>query len=238
MALHRRVVRGGENSRVIGARVIVRVVKPDLAARLRKEYEAEGLVEGEMFDDPLEQFGQWFEGVLESELDEPNTFVLATADSEGRPSARAVLMKELSDDGVVFYTDLESRKSAEIKSNPYAAATFVWTALHRQARFEGEVRPVSEEVADAYFSGRPRGAQIAAHASNQSREVESREVLVARFEKLDAAFDDIVPRPDTWGGWRLVPETVEFWQGRPNRFHDRIRYRRDESGWSRVRLAP
>ena len=223
---------------LVGFKGIVREVKPDLAARLRKEYEAEGLADDEMSDDPIQQFGVWFEGVLESELDEPNTFVLATADNLGRPSARAVLMKELSEDGVVFYTDLGSRKSAEMKSNPYAAATFVWTALHRQVRFEGGVRPVSEKMADAYFAGRPRGAQIAAYASDQSQKVESREVLMARFEELDASFDATVPRPDTWGGWRLVPETVEFWQGRPNRFHDRNRYRRDDSGWSRVRLAP
>ena len=213
-------------------------MKSDLAARLRKEYEAEGLVEGEMSGDPILQFGEWFEGVLKSELDEPNTFVLATADNRGRPSARAVLMKELSRDGIVFYTNLESRKSEEIRSNPHAAATFVWTPLHRQVRFEGEVRRVSGEVADTYFAGRPRGAQIAAHASNQSQEVASRGLLVDRYEELEASFEDIVPRPESWGGWRLIPDSVEFWQGRPNRFHDRIRYRRNGSDWSKARLAP
>ncbi|HZD24016.1 MAG TPA: pyridoxamine 5'-phosphate oxidase, partial [Acidimicrobiia bacterium] len=154
------------------------------------------------------------------------------------PSARAVLMKDLSPDGIVFYTGLESRKSRAMRSSGLAAATFVWTVLHRQVRFEGTVREVSPEVSDAYFATRPRGAQVAAHASQQSEVVASREVLDRRFSELDFRFGDAIPRPDDWGGWRLRPNSVEFWQGRPNRFHDRIRYRREADGWIKERLAP
>ncbi len=191
-----------------------------------------------MAGDPFTQFRHWFKGVVDAELDEPSTFVVATADTKGRPSARAVLMKEFSDEGIVFYTNLESRKSNELKLNPAAAATFVWIPLHRQVRFEGKVLEVGGSEADAYFSTRPRGAQVAAHASKQSAVVRSRQELLDRFSALDAEFADEISRPSSWGGWRLVPETVEFWQGRPNRFHDRILYRRDDDNWKIERLAP
>lgn len=209
------------------------------AARLRKEYEAEGLVEGDMSDDPVTEFGVWLKGVVAADLREPNAFVLATADLQGRPSARAVLMKGLSEDGLVFYTNLHSRKSRELRENPWAAGTFVWVPLHRQVRFEGMVEQVDSEVADAYFAQRPRGAQIGAHASDQSRVVESRAVLESQFEEMAVSFGEgEIPRPETWGGWRLIPETVEFWQGQPNRFHDRIRYTIKDGTWSKERLAP
>jgi len=149
------------------------------------------------------------------------------------------LMKGFDDRGLVFYTGLDSQKSVEIKANPRAAATFVWTPLHRQVRFEGSVTAVESELADAYFSTRPRGAQIAAHASRQSTTIASREELDQRYDALDAEFGDgVVPRPETWGGWRLAAATVEFWQGQPNRFHDRIRYSKVGSDWVKQRLAP
>jgi pyridoxamine 5'-phosphate oxidase len=212
---------------------------PQVAARLRREYESEGLHESHMAPDPITEFDTWFSGVLEAEIDEPNAFVIATVGPDGRPSARAVLMKEFSDRGIAFYTGLSSRKSLDLMASPHAAATFVWVPLHRQVRFEGVVEGIDGESADEYFATRPRGAQIAAHASVQSRVVASRDELEQRFEELSAEFGDgPIPRPSWWGGWRLRPDTVEFWQGRPNRFHDRIVYRRDGGSWSMERLAP
>lgn len=211
----------------------------DEAARLRREYEAEGLVESDMADDPFTEFRSWLEGVVAADLPEPNTFVLATADAAGRPSARAVLMKGFGEEGITFYTNLHSRKSTEISSNPRAAAAFVWVPLHRQVRFEGTVELVGDGEADEYFAKRPRGAQIGAHASDQSQVVGSRRDLEQRFESLAMEFgDNPIPRPADWGGWRLVPERVEFWQGQVNRFHDRVRYRRDGGRWVKERLAP
>ncbi len=211
----------------------------DLAAQLRREYETAGLIEHDMAADPISQFGVWFDGVIAAGISEPNAFVLATAAPDGRPSARAVLMKKLDDEGLVFYTNLASRKSEDLRANPRAAATFVWTSLHRQVRFEGTAELVTDEDADHYFEERPRGAQLAAHASMQSTVVASREELDQRFQEMDTHFNGVkIPRPRAWGGWRLHPVLVEFWQGQPNRFHDRIRYSRDGSGWSIERLAP
>lgn len=213
-------------------------VNEEEAARLRSEYEAEGLAGEDMSDDPFTEFEVWLSGVIAAELAEPNTFVLATADAGARPSARAVLMKGFSEEGIVFYTNLNSRKSHDLKSNPNAAATFVWVPLHRQVRFEGHVEQVEGSVADAYFATRPRGAQIAAHSSDQSTVV-SRDELEDEFARKSAEFgEEEVPRPSHWGGWRLRPTSVEFWQGRPNRFHDRIRYRKEDGVWLKERLAP
>lgn len=191
-----------------------------------------------MSRDPFTEFEGWFAGALDVDLHEPSAFVLATATPDGAPSARAVLMKDFSVEGLVFYTSMSSRKSRELRANLRAAATFVWTPLHRQVRFEGSVAEVSAAKADDYFATRPRGAQIAAHASPQSEVVEGRDVLEARFEQLSAEFDEEVPRPEHWSGWRLAPSVVEFWQGRPNRFHDRIRYSLDGETWLKERLAP
>ncbi len=207
-------------------------------ARRRQEYESAGLDPGEMSDDPFSEFEQWFAGAVAVELYEPSAFVLSTATLDAIPSGRAVLMKDFSDEGLVFYTNMASRKSLEIRDNPVAAATFVWAPLHRQVRFEGEVVPVTETVADAYFATRPRGAQLAAHASRQSQVVADRAELEQRFERLDEEYEDEVPRPRHWGGWRLRPTVVEFWQGRPNRFHDRVRYQLIDDSWLKERLAP
>ncbi len=191
-----------------------------------------------MPDDPIEQFRSWFEAAVAAGVDEPNAFVLATVDNDGSPSARAVLMKEYDDSGIVFYTGLESRKSLAMRSNGRAAATFVWIPLHRQVRFEGSASEVPADRADEYFATRPRGAQIAAHASLQST-ITTRESLDAQFEELGIEFEDEeVPRPQHWGGWLLKPFSVEFWQGQPNRFHDRVRYRIEDGHWVKERLAP
>jgi pyridoxamine 5'-phosphate oxidase len=197
-----------------------------------------GLVEDEMSSDPFIQFESWFAGVLDAGIEEPNAFVLATATRDGVPSARAVLMKGFDEDGLVFYTNLRSRKSVEIDANPQVAATFVWIPLHRQVRFEGTVSQVEPAQADEYFASRPRGAQVAAHASMQSSTIGSREELDEAFSDLDAGFGERVPRPEWWGGWRLAPHSVEFWQGQPNRFHDRVRYKQSEGEWEMERLAP
>lgn len=210
----------------------------NVAARLRREYEDAGLTKSEMASDPISEFEGWFADVMTTQIEEPNAFVLATVDGDGTPSARAVLMKDLSQDGIVFYTGMNSRKSQAMRSNRRAAATFVWTVLHRQVRFEGTVEEVEADVADAYFATRPRGAQIAAHASRQSEVVTGREILDRRFAELDQDLGEVIPRPDHWGGWRLRPDVVEFWQGRQNRFHDRIRYRRDGEEWVKERLSP
>lgn len=210
----------------------------DETAGLRQEYETAGIDAADMATDPFTEFEAWYAGVVYAGLPEPNAFVLATADPEGTPSARALLMKEFSTNGLVFYTGMSSRKSNELAANPKAAATFVWVPLHRQVRFEGTVARVDHAKADAYFATRPRGAQIAAHASTQSEIVAGRGVLDERFRELETTFGDEVPRPDTWGGWCLSPDAVEFWQGRVNRFHDRIRYRKQDTGWVKERLAP
>lgn len=206
--------------------------------RLRREYEVEGLSESAMFDDPMDQFREWFEGVVASGLEEPNAFILATVDEDGAPSARAVLMKELEHNGIVFYTGLESRKSKALRASGRAAATFVWIPLHRQVRFEGKVAEVPSETADAYFATRPRGAQIAAHASFQSS-VTTRAELDSRFDEFEEKYvAGDIPRPAHWGGWVLEPDYVEFWQGQPNRFHDRVAYRLGDRAWVKERLAP
>jgi pyridoxamine 5'-phosphate oxidase len=191
-----------------------------------------------MAPDPISEFQSWFDDVTRTESEEPNAFVLATVDEDGSPSARAVLMKDLSEDGITFYTGMDSRKSRALRARPSAAATFVWIPLHRQVRFEGLVHEVAADVADAYFATRPRGAQIAAHASRQSEVVTDREDLDLRYARLDSEFGVVVPRPDHWGGWLLSPTAVEFWQGRPNRLHDRVRYRPGAGGWTKERLSP
>lgn len=207
-------------------------------ARRRLEYESAGIDPAGMADSPFPEFESWFSGALDVELHEPGAFVLATVDPDGTPSARAVLLKDFSEEGLVFYTGLTSRKSRGMSVNPRAAATFVWSPLHRQVRFEGSVARVSDDEADAYYATRPRGAQIAAHASRQSDVVDNRTELDDRFAEVAAEYPGEIPRPEDWGGWRLSPTMVEFWQGRPNRFHDRVRYRWEVDRWVKERLAP
>jgi len=214
-------------------------VEPSDVAALRIEYESLGLSRADMSADPFDQFNEWFEGAVAAGINQPNAFVLATASPDGAPSARAVLMKDMSADGLVFYTNTTSRKGRELADNPRAAACFVWMDLHRQVRLEGPVESVDAVTADAYFRSRPVGSRLAAAASPQSTVVERRSLLDDRWAELAAAHPDgDVPRPDWWGGFRIVPDTFEFWQGRPNRFHDRIRYRRQDTAWILERLAP
>ncbi len=206
---------------------------------LRIEYEAQGLNQSDMAPDPVTEFLTWFDAANAAGVNQANAFVLATADEAGRPSARALLAKQIDRDGIVFYTNRSSRKASDLAENPWAAATFVWLDLHRQVRIEGPVTEVQGSIADAYFGSRPPGARLAAAASPQSSVVADRETLDRAFADLEKAYPDGgVPRPETWGGYRIGWEAVEFWQGRPNRFHDRVRYRVGDGEWVKERLAP
>jgi pyridoxamine 5'-phosphate oxidase len=197
------------------------------------------LLEGDAANDPLEQFGRWFAEAQETGLRVPEAMALATAGADGAPSVRMVLLKGADERGFTFFTGYGSRKAAELDANPHAALLFHWDPLHRQVRVEGAVERVLAEESDAYFASRPRSAQIAATASRQGRVLASRAELdaeVARLEREYAGRD--VPRPEHWGGYRLVPDSYEFWQHRDNRLHDRLRYRREDGRWTIERLSP
>jgi pyridoxamine 5'-phosphate oxidase len=212
----------------------------DHVARLRKEYTRAGLKEAVASSDPVAQFRRWFDEALAAGLHEPNAMTLASATPDGRPSARVVLLKGFDERGFVFYTNYEGRKGRELEDNPHCALVFYWGELERQVRVEGRASRVSEEESDGYFGSRPRGSRLGAWASEQSRPVESRDALEERLRGLKAEYEGReVPRPPFWGGYRVEPETIEFWQGRENRLHDRLVYRRSEGGgWRRERLQP
>ena len=208
-------------------------------ANLRNEYTRAGLSEGDVPPDPIAQFHAWFEDALAANLHEPNAMTLATSTPEGRPSARVVLLKGFDERGFVFYTNYEGRKAAELERNPHAALVFYWGELERQVRIEGGVVRVSEEESNAYYESRPRGSRLGAWASQQSRSVGGRGVLEARLRELERDYEGKdVPRPPFWGGYRVEPEAIEFWQGRENRLHDRIVYRWAGGGWGIERLQP
>lgn len=211
---------------------------PDLA-RMRAEYAREGLDEATAGDDPLTLLGRWLNEAIDAGVYEPNAMALATATPDGRPSVRIVLLKGLDERGLTFFTGYESRKGAEIDANPRAAAVMLWHPLQRQVRVEGAVTRIDEAESDAYFGSRPRGAQIGAVASPQSRVIAGREVLDERVAEVEQVFDghDVL-RPPIWGGYRVALESVEFWQGRHDRLHDRLQYVREGDGWRRNRLAP
>lgn len=205
---------------------------------LRKDYSKESLELESTLDDPLKQFSKWFEEALNSDLPEPNAMTVATADENGKPSCRVVLLKGL-DTGFVFYTNYESKKGKHLQENPQACINFFWPELERQVRIEGMVARVSTEESDEYFKSRPFKSRIGAHASPQSQKIERREVLQNVTKKLITSFGGLsVPRPEHWGGFRLTPEYMEFWQGRPSRLHDRISYEKTNNRWEKFRLAP
>jgi pyridoxamine 5'-phosphate oxidase len=206
----------------------------------------QSLNEGQVRSNPIEQFALWYEEAQRAHLPEPDAMTLATATRAGRPSARMVLLKGFDERGFVFYTNYQSGKGRVIEANPRAALILFWAELHRQIRIEGTVAHVSDAESDAYFRSRPKGSRIAALASNQSEVLENRDQLDARVAELtqkygagDGVGDDDVPRPAHWGGYRVVPETIEFWQGRRDRLHDRLLFmRRSDGAWSMTRLFP
>ncbi|HEX5850078.1 MAG TPA: pyridoxamine 5'-phosphate oxidase [Rubrobacter sp.] len=209
------------------------------AANLRREYTRSGLDEATMQPDPMVQFEAWFENVVEANLHEPNAMILATASDDGRPSARTVLLKGYDGRGFVFYTNYEGRKARDLEANPSCALLFYWGELERQVRVEGRASRLPSRESDAYFASRPRGSRLGAWASEQSRPVRDRSVLEERIKALEAEYQDReIPRPPFWGGYRVEPEAIEFWQGRENRLHDRIAYRREEGVWRLERLQP
>ena len=211
----------------------------DALARMRREYEERGLRKADLLPDPLEQFTRWFDEACRAPLLEPNAMTLATVDAAGQPAARTVLLKGIDRRGLAFYTNLESRKARELMVSAKAALLFWWPPHARQVRFEGTIEPVADAEVDAYFSTRPRGSQIGAWASAQSSVIADRAALEAAEQDIVARFaGGPVPRPPFWGGYRLLPERVEFWQGRSNRLHDRLRYTRQGEGWQVERLAP
>lgn len=206
-------------------------------ASVRREYRGQPLTEATAAADPLEQFTRWFEQARTVEAD-PTAMTLATTTADGRPSARMVLLKGFDARGFVFYTNYESRKAKEIEATHHAALLFYWPSLDRQVRVEGGIARVSGAESDAYFASRPLESRWSAHASPQSRAIESRESLDAAVARVRAEFGDAVPRPAGWGGFRVAPDAFEFWQGRENRLHDRLAYTRDAESWRRTRLAP
>jgi pyridoxamine 5'-phosphate oxidase len=216
------------------------VERPDLQA-MRRDYELGALREEDLAPTWLEQFERWLAEAMEGGEAEPNAVVVATAGADGRTGARTVLLKDVDERGFVFNTNDDSRKASELAENPRASLVFPWLDVRRQVVVDGTVERVTPTEADAYFATRPREARISAHASPQSEVVESRDALERRRDEVAARFPEgvDVPRPEHWGGLRVVPEGVEFWQGRANRLHDRLRYRLDESGmWVVERLAP
>ena len=210
-------------------------------ADLRQNYTLGDLTETNVESNPIQQFALWFEQAVAADLIEPNAMTLATATPDGKPTARIVLLKEFDQRGFVFYTNYQSLKGQQAIANPHAALVFFWDRLERQVRVEGKITKVSPEESDSYFSSRPLGSQIGAWTSDQSQVIPNREFLQSKQEEIAAKYRDQekIARPDHWGGFRVIPEVIEFWQGRPNRLHDRLAYRlQPDNSWIIERLSP
>lgn len=208
-------------------------------ATLRKEYRLHRLTEADVDRDPLKQFARWFDDAVAADEEEPNAMILATSTPDGRPSARVVLLKSVDAGGFVFFSNRESRKGSELTANPFAALVFFWPTLERQVRVEGTVHEVSRDESRSYFESRPRESRIGAWASDQSRVIDSREALEESYARRALEFGDgAIPLPGHWGGFRLMPDRMEFWQGRPNRLHDRIEFVLEGTAWAVRRLSP
>lgn len=207
-------------------------------SKLRKQYSKSSLSVSSVGKDPFKQFDKWMLEMLRSGFYEPNAMTLATANKQGKPSVRVVLLKGIDNNGFLFFTNYKSKKGKEIEQNPYGSLLFYWDKLERQVRIDGKIEKVTKEESEAYFKTRPYKSRLGAWASKQSTVIESRSVIVKEFLKYMVKFRNQVPLPDYWGGYRLVPESFEFWQGRPNRLHDRISYTKLKNGWKIERLSP
>jgi pyridoxamine 5'-phosphate oxidase len=207
---------------------------------LREDYRLASLRRNEVSTNPFTQFRTWFQEAQQAQLKEPNAFILATVTPGGQPSTRTLLLKGLDDRGFTFFTNYESRKGQALAANPKASITFLWLDLERQVHVQGRVEKVTDEESDAYFALRPYGSRIGALTSQQSSTIEHREALEARYAELQHQYPEgsHIPRPANWGGYRLLPETIEFWQGRSSRLHDRLLYSRKDEGWAIDRLCP
>ena len=209
-------------------------------AAIRKVYQLQSLLESEVDNNPIKQFETWWQQAIESKIEEPNAMTLATSTKSARPSARTVLLKGIHESGFVFFTNYKSRKGKEIEENPFVSLLFFWKEMERQVRIEGVIKKVSAEESDQYFSSRPRESRIGAWCSPQSSVIENREYLQKNKKKYNSLFEsEEIPRPEFWGGYIVVPERMEFWQGRPGRLHDRLLYSLNKNNlWKIERLAP